>query len=409
MTRRGAALSALALAWLALAGGRAADAGVAPETPGTVLSLPAPSPHWFWVGDLLFRRSALIDADSGRFLGMLSSGVGVIAPSVSAERGEIYLPETYYSRGSRGQRTDVVTVYDVAKLAPVGEIQIPPKRADVVNGAGLSTLLDDARFLAVFNLTPATSVTIVDVVERRVAGEIAIPGCSLVYAAGKHRFASLCGDGSLLLVTLDETGREAARLRSEKFFNPVDDPIAEKGVRHGERWLFFSFEGIVHTVDFSGEAPRFEKSWSLLGEADREAGWRVGGTQNFALHQASGRLFALVHEGGPGSHKEPGSQVWVYELASQRRVQEIPVANLVGAFFVHRIGLTSGIADWVAQHLIPNPGADSIAVTQDAEPRLLMAARTGGTLAVYDAQSGARLRYIDDVGLAPGLLQAPWR
>jgi methylamine dehydrogenase heavy chain len=339
---------------------------------------------------------------------VLSSGVGVIAPSFSAERGEIYLPETYYSRGSRGRRTDVVTVYDATTLAPIGEIEIPPKRADVVNGAALSTLLDDGRFLAVFNLTPATSVTIVDVVDRKLAGEIATPGCSLVYAFGKRRCASLCGDGSLLLVTLDETGREAARQRSEKFFNPVDDPITEKGVRQGERWLFVSYEGIVHAIDFSGDAPRFEKSWSLLGEADRQAGWRVGGTQNLALHQASGRLYSLVHQGGPGSHKEAGTQVWVYDLASQRRVQEIPVANLVGAFVVRRMGISSGIADWVVEHLLPNAGADSIAVTQDAEPRLLMAARTGGTLAVYDARSGAWLRYLDDVGLAPGVLQAPW-
>ena len=404
MTLRRAALLALAFASLA-----AAAADLPAETPGSVLSLPPPSPHWFWVGDLLYRRSALVDADSGRFLGMLSSGVGVIAPSTSPERGEIYLPETYYSRGSRGQRTDVVTVYDATRLAPIAEIAIPPKRADVVNGAGLSTLLDDGRFLAVFNLTPATSVTIVDVESRRFVGEIAIPGCSLVYAAGKRRFASLCGDGSLLLVTLDAAGSEAARQRSEKFFNPIDDPITEKGVRQGERWLFVSFEGIVHAIDLSGDAPHFEKSWSLFDASDRGAGWRVGGTQHLALHQASGRLFALVHQGGPGSHKESGSRVWVYDLASQRRVQEIPVANMVGAFAVHRLGLSSGVVDWLVEHVVPNAGADSIAVTQDAEPRLVMAARTGGTLAVYDARSGAWLRYLDDVGLAPGVLQAPWR
>ena len=398
---------ALALASLAPF---AARAGVTPELPGTVATLPAPSPHWFFVGDLLYRRAALVDADSGRFLGMLSSGLGVIAPSVSPDRGEIYLPETYYSRGSRGQRTDVVTVFDASKLAPLGEIVIPPKRADVVYGPALSTLLDDGRFLAVFNLTPATSVTVVDVAERKVAAEIAIPGCSLVYAVGPRRFASLCGDGSLLQVTLDDGGKEASRVRSDKFFNPVEDPITEKGVRQDARWFFVSFEGILHTIDFSGDAPRFEKSWSLLGEGDRTAGWRVGGTQQLALHQATGRLYALVHQGGgPDTHKEPGTQVWVYDLSSQTRVQQIPVANLIGAFVVHRIGISSGIADWLLQHLIPNEGADSILVTQDADPRLLMAAREGGTLAVYDARSGAWLHYIDDVGLAPGVLQAPWR
>src|SRR5262249_59769602 len=132
MTLRCAALLALALAAAAPAA-RAAD--VAAEVRGAVLSLPPPSPHWFWIGDLLYRRSALVDADSGRFLGMLSSGVGVIAPSLSAERGEIYLPETYYSRGSRGVRTDVVTVYDATPLPPIAQIALPPQRADLANAA----------------------------------------------------------------------------------------------------------------------------------------------------------------------------------------------------------------------------------------------------------------------------------
>src|SRR5262249_61063320 len=79
-----------------------------------------------------------------------------------------------------------------------------------------------------------------------------------------------------------------------------------------------------------------------------------------------------------------------------------------GALAVPRLGLSAGLVDWLVEHVVPNEGADSIAVTQDPEPRLVMAARTGGTLAVYDARSGAWLRYLDDVGLAPGALQAPW-
>jgi len=400
--------AALALLGLLAAGGAAAD--LPTERPGSVATLPAPSPHWVWLGDFLFRRAALLDVDSGRFLGQLSSGLGVVAPSVSSSRGEVYLPETYYSRGSRGERSDVVTIYDLAKLAPIAEIAIPPKRADVVNGMGLSTLLDDGRFLVVFNLTPATSVSVVDVANRRFAGEIATPGCSLVYAAGARRFASLCGDGSLLLVTLDDEGREASRQRSESFFNPIEDPVTEKGVRQGDRWLFVSFEGIVHTIDLSQAGPRFEKSWSLLSDADREAGWRIGGTQHLALHEASGRLYELVHSGGgPGSHKQSGSQVWVYDLGSHERVGQIPVGNLVGSFAAYRIGLRGGIGEWLTRHLVPNPGADSIAVTQDADPRLLMVSRSAGTLGVYDARSGAWLRDLDDVGLAPAVLQAPWR
>ena len=42
----------------------------------------------------------------------------------------IYSPETYFSRGTRGKRTDVVTLYDPATLVGRrGEIAIPPRRS----------------------------------------------------------------------------------------------------------------------------------------------------------------------------------------------------------------------------------------------------------------------------------------
>src|SRR5690606_6768197 len=326
---------------VALAVPCAARAERAAEPVGSVLRAPPPTPHQVWVADFVLRRSALLDGDDGRFLGMLSTGVGSIAPVFSQARGEIYLPETYYSRGSRGERTDVVTVFDVATLAPVAEIEIPPRRADVTHAVGLATLLDDGRFLALFNFSPASSVTIVDVAERRFAGEIATPGCSLVYAAGPRRFAMLCGDGTLLLVTLDERGAEQARARSEVWFDPLADPITEKGVRRGDEWLFASFSGHVHAVDLAGAAPRFAEPWSLFDAAQHEAAWRIGGTQHLALHEPSGRLYALVHQGGPDGHKEPGREIWVYDLESRKRVQTIAVRNLLAAFFAQQAGLRS--------------------------------------------------------------------
>ena len=44
-------------------------------------------------------------------------------------RPEIYITETFHSRGTRGERTDVLTIYDKANLQPIGEVVIPPKRA----------------------------------------------------------------------------------------------------------------------------------------------------------------------------------------------------------------------------------------------------------------------------------------
>ncbi|MGH7291188.1 MAG: amine dehydrogenase large subunit, partial [Myxococcota bacterium] len=352
----------------------------------------------------------LLDADTGTFLGMLSSSVGPIAPLVGRASGEIYLPETYYSRGSRGVRTDVLTVYDPTTLASTGEVVIPPKRADIVNGAALATLLDDGRFAAIFNLTPGTSVSVIDLSSRRFVGEIETPGCSLVYAAGPRRIAMLCADGSLLLLSLDEQGAEQSRLQSAPFFDPEKDPVTEKAVRRGDTWSFVSFDGLVHEVELSGDTPRFVEPWSLFSAAEREATWRFGGTQPLALHEQSGRLYALVHKGGADGHKQPGTEVWVYDAASHVRVQTIPVGNLVGAFVASQLEFAEGgWGAWLLEKLVPNPGADRIAVTQDLEPRLILVSSGGGSVAVHDARSGAFLRNINDVGLFPGVISAPWR
>ena len=109
------------------------------EIPGRVetLTLP-PQPHWVWVGDPLLGRTALIDAGSGRLLGMLSVvGFGMPAALFARSRPEIYVPETHYSRGSRGERTDALTIYDAATLAPTGEVILPPKRALAATTSGL--------------------------------------------------------------------------------------------------------------------------------------------------------------------------------------------------------------------------------------------------------------------------------
>src|SRR3989475_12772404 len=124
-------LCALAV-WLVASGvALAADA----ETVGQVMTLPArPGPHWFWLSDILLHRTALFDADTGGLLGQISSGTAgvgfVIAPLFSPDHREIYLAETYYARGVRGERTDVVTVYDATTLQPLAEGTIPAERAE---------------------------------------------------------------------------------------------------------------------------------------------------------------------------------------------------------------------------------------------------------------------------------------
>ena len=65
----------------------------------------------------------------------------------------------------------------------------------------------------------------------------------------------------------------------------MQDPLTEKGVRDGARWLFASFEGKLQVVDFSGEQPIAAPAWPLFTDAERQAGWRIGGMQHLALHR----------------------------------------------------------------------------------------------------------------------------
>jgi len=312
----------------------------------------------------------------------------------------------------RGERTDVVTVYDSSTLQPVAEIGIPPKRGEWFPGNAANALSDDGRFMAVFNLTPATSISIVDVKARAFTAEIGTPGCSLVYAAGPRRFLMLCANGGALSVTIDDAGHEAKLERLDPFFDAQADPLTEKAVRRGNEWVFVSFEGVVHPVDVGGDALRVGDTWSLVDEADRSANWRIGGAQHLAVHAASGRLYALMHQGGRDTHKDAGTEVWVYDLASHRRLQRIRVLNPLASFVGEQLAAqgrrgAARATTWLLAHTLPNPGIDRILVTQDEHPVLIASASIPPTVTIHDAMTGEFVRDVSEPGLAGSLLFAP--
>lgn len=383
------------------------------EAPGAVEKLGAPQPHWVWVSDLVLERTSLLDLDSGRFLGLINGGYGAIAPLFPKRRAEVYLPTTYFSRRTRGERTDLLEIWDQTTLSPVAEIVLPAKRAIDAVALAHSALSDDDRFVAIFNWTPRTSLSIVDVEQRRFVGEIDIPGCSLVYTAGARRFLSLCADGSALLTTIDDSGAEVKKERTAPFFDPKSDPVTEKAVRFGDEWLFVSFDGWVYGVDISGETPTFREKWSLFREEERAESWRVGGWQHLAIHSASGTLYSLVHRGGPDTHKEAGEEVWVYDVRQQNRRARIELRNpglTVYGFPLTKgvvlgwpfSSLTEGLIDTFAPALVTH-----IQVTQDEQPRLITASQFSGSLGVYDGRSGDWIGRVQPTGWTTDLLLAP--
>ena len=363
----------------------AAQAEIKPEGLPQSIVLPAePNPHWVWVNDIVFHHMAdgkayLVDGDSGKFLGMLSTGVGFIGLVLPSDYSEIYSPETYFSRGIRGERTDVITFYDPRELKPTGEVIIPPKRFAAMPTHNYSAITDDNRFMIVYNFSPAQSVSIIDLKERRFVGEIETAGCALVMPTGKRSFMMMCGNGGLLTVTMNDKGEVTDKQRGKPFFDPQNDPVTEKAVRWGETWVFVSFDGYVYPVDVSGALPVPGKRWSLFSDSERQDNWKPGGIQHLAVHTSSNQLFALVHQGHKDTHKEPGQDVWVYDLTSGERVNKFKLDKL----------------------------STSIQVSKDDAPLLFSIFIGNPTLDIYDARSGKYLRSVDEIGFTPTIMSTP--
>jgi methylamine dehydrogenase heavy chain len=308
-------------------------------------------------------------------LGMLSTGFNFNGV-VIGKGAEILSPETYFARGTRGARTDVVTFYGARTLSPVGEVVIPPKRASTMPMLANTPLTDDLRFLLIYNFTPAQSVSVVDVPARKFVGEIEIPGCALIYPTGPRSFFSLCGDGTAMQVQLGDDGKAIKKNRTAKLVDPVNDPVTEKAVRDGNGWIFVTFTGMAVRIEAAGGNLRGTEGWSLLDAADRKASWRPGGLQHLSLHAATRRLYSLMHVGGDYSHKDPGTEVWVYDAGAKRRTQRI----------------------------VLKAPATSIVVTRDAKPLMFTSFMGASSVNVYDAMSGKFLRSISEIGLTPTTL-----
>ncbi len=347
-----------------------------------VEQLGRPSAHWVIVNDMNFvglmdSKVYIVDADAGTMLGMLSTGGLHTAVEVAPDQNEIYSAETYYSRGTRGSRTDVISAYDTSNLSPVGEVVIPAKRASGMPHRSYTGISDDGRFVYVANMTPATSISIADVRARTFVEEVSTPGCTLVYPTGNREFGMLCGDGTFLLLQLDTNGHVISKHRSEAFFDPEADPVTEKAVRYGDTWLFVSFAGVVHPITVASGNIQIQPEWSLISPAQQAQRWKIGGLQHLAIHQVKGWLYSLVHQGGEDSHKQDGSEIWIYDLVTRERINRLKLET----------------------------EAASIQVSQDDQPLLYAATGAIPALFVYDAVNGNFQRRIDGVGFNPMLLQ----
>jgi methylamine dehydrogenase heavy chain len=346
---------------------------------GKVNTLPQPyPPHWVWVQDIAFEhmldgKMVLLDPKAATLRDQVKGQFNfsmIAAFAQAATRPELYVAETYYSRGSRGTRTDVITVYDKPTLSPAAEIPLTGnKRASVMPGRHALALTGDESLLLAYYFTPATAIGIIDVAKRAVVNEVPLPNCAMAYPTGRRGFSSLCGNGSMISFQLDGSGKVASSRALEPFFDVDADALFEKPVIIGGIGYFPTFLGNMQEIDLRGDHAVLGPRWNLVPEADRAGGWRPGGAM-FGSADDAGRLYLLMHpEGKEGSHKDGGPEVWVFDVIKRARAQRIVLKN------------------WGV----------SLEATRGASP-MLVVTNAEMDLDVYDAANGSQLRTISQFG-----------
>ncbi|MDP5069476.1 MAG: methylamine utilization protein MauE, partial [Congregibacter sp.] len=220
-------------------------------------------------------------------------------------------------------------------------------------------------------------------------GEISTPGCAGVYPVDAG-FLMACGDGRIQYIGLDNDGKETGRVRSEPFFNVMEDPVFDYAVPTPDGWLFMSLEGMVYEVMISGGTVKVSEPWSINPADIEDAAdlngvpiepdddWRISGRQAFAYNAKANLLVTLMHQGGgQETFEDPGTQVWAFSTKTRRRAYVL--------------------------ELDEEAMGSSIELTADAQPLLVIAPANGGELLIHDAKSSRLLRRMTEINA--GLIQ----
>jgi methylamine dehydrogenase heavy chain len=370
---------AAAIALLSILGGAAqAQAPATPAMPevSDVATLPPAGPHRFWLVDAFEGAAQVIDGDTGALKATIP-GASLSSYAAGPDQRTVYVAESIWTRGNRGERQDMVSVYDGLTLKLQAEIPLP-SRAYVASSGALFALSHDGTRAYVYSMQPASGVVVVDLAARKVLRTVDTPGCALAFAWGAEGFSALCGDGALATVT---TGPKPALIRSTPFFDAERDPVFEQSPTDGAtgHTLFITYSGVVHPVEL-GPTPKFAPSWSLqeaaglqpAGLQNGDLAWRPGGYEPMALHRASGRLFILMHPGEHWTQKKAGEELWVVDTAAHKVLRRLQLKD-------------------------PCVG---VAVSQDDHAQVYLVDEKGN-LSIRDAQSLDQLRSVEDARGVP--------
>ena len=335
--------AAAALGWTLFAtaawAAPAAETDAVPEAETSdVMTIPPPKPTWFFVdGGWDMPGTSIFDGETGKMKGMVETRR--LADFAIDPAGKYYyVSETIWSKGDRGTRQDMVSVYDSQTLNLVTEIPLPGR---ILIGSRKNNFIisDDGKTAYIYDFSPASGVNIVDLAKRKFVTAIELPGCASLMPNPGVGFSALCSDGSLATVAIK--GTKADITHSAPFFSATDDPIFDNFTydKRKQETTFLTYTGQIYQAKL-GPTPIIAAPFSIQAAAGIRPGetkplelnWYPGGRQPMALHRPSGHLFLLMHMGEYWTHKASGTEVWEVDLATQkvvkRRALKEPMNNI---------------------------------------------------------------------------------
>jgi len=370
------AASAIAFALLTSAASGSAETAthLEPEQ-SEVATLSAPEPSWIIVNrGFVLSGASIYDTATGKMLGMVETSL--LADIAIDPAGKYYyVSETMWTKGWRGTRQDMVTIYDSTGLKLQSEIAMPGRI--LIGGRKNNFVLsNDGKTAFVYNLSPASSVNMIDLVKRKFVRTIELPGCASLIPNPGIGFSALCSDGTI--ATVATGGAKPVTTRSAAFFSATEDPIFDNFAYdkiHHEA-VFLTYTGQIYTAKIDA-APTISAPFSLQGAAGVRPGetkpldtnWYPGGGQQLALHRASGHLYVLMHMGEYWSHKAPATEIWDLDLAARKVVKRVPL----------------------------DEPATTIEVTQEAAPKVIVSGESG-TVHILDTKSWAEKFKLEKAG-----------
>ena len=284
-------------------------------------------------GSLITGRIVILDmlAKNRNFKGQINSAQ-FAAFTHSASRSELYVAETFYSRGVRGDRTDIMAIYDANSLMLEDEIILPNNNRGLnVVQKGNFRISQDESLAFIFTFTPASGVIVVDLNRRRVVNEISIPGCSMVYPFRDRGFAMLCGDGTLVSYDLNGDGKVISEHTTDAFHDIDNHPMFVASARVGDVMYWPTFSGQLISMDFGSTSPELLDKWDFAkGSGYLPSGWQL------ITADKNGQLYVLMLEGaGNGDHKHGSDEVWELDPVTKRVVRKIKLNS--GAFSIEAL------------------------------------------------------------------------